>query len=335
MSDFTHDFWSLYVAVITVISIIACAVLLRSLSTRRVAKGEQVGTTGHTWDEDLAEWNNPLPRWWIWLFYITIIFSLIYLVMYPGLGSYRGYFEWTSQGQYEGEKALAAATYGPIYEKFAKQDIRAVADDPEARQIGQRLFLTYCAQCHGSDAGGSRGFPNLRDADWLYGGEPETIKTSITNGRNGIMPSLSAAVGGEEGAKDVAHYVLSLSGRTHDPLRAHRGQARFTTTCVACHGANGKGNQALGAPNLTDDVWLHGGSERAIIDTILKGRGMASAAGISVMPAHKGLLDDSRIHLLTAYVYGLSREARKPATPAVKEAKDATTTTLASTPGRR
>jgi cytochrome c oxidase cbb3-type subunit 3 len=311
MSDFTSDFWSVSIGFITVVSIIACAVLLKSLSTRRIAKTEQLDTTGHTWDEDLAEWNNPLPRWWIWLFYITIIFSLAYLVLYPGLGSYRGYFDWTSHGQYQEEQAVAAATYGPIFEKFASQDFEKVADDPQARQMGQRLFLTYCAQCHGSDAGGSRGFPSLRDNDWLYGGAPEAIKTSIRDGRNGVMPPLSAAIGGEEGARDVAHYVLSLSGRTYDPLRAHRGQAKFATTCVACHGAEAKGNQALGAPNLTDGVWLHGGSERAIVETIMNGRGMPAASGISVMPAHKGLLDENRIHLLAAYVYGLSRE-RKP-----------------------
>lgn len=311
MSDFTSDFWSLYVALITVVSIIACAVLLKSLSTRRVAKGEQVGTTGHTWDEDLAEWNNPLPRWWIWLFYITIVFSLGYLVLYPGLGSFRGYFDWTSQGQYQQEQATAAASYGPIYAKFAKEDFDKVAGDPQARHIGQRLFLTYCAQCHGSDAGGSRGFPNLRDDDWLYGGTPEAIKTSIREGRNGVMPPLSAAVGGDEGARDIAHYVLSLSGRTFDPVRAHRGQEKFATTCIACHGKDAKGNQALGAPNLTDGVWLHGGSERAIVETILKGRGMPAASGITVMPAHKNLLVENRIHLLAAYVYGLSREPRK------------------------
>lgn len=312
MSDFTHDFWSIYIAVITVVSIIACALLLKSLSTRRVAKGEQVGTTGHTWDEDLAEWNNPLPRWWIWLFYITIFFSLGYLVLYPGLGGFRGYLGWTSQSQYETEQAKAAAAYGPIFDKYAKLDLRLVAEDREARQMGQRLFLNHCAQCHGSDGGGSRGFPNLRDNDWLYGGEPEIITASITNGRNGVMPPLSAVVGGEEGAKDVAHHVLSLSGRTYDSLRAHRGRAKFATVCAACHGAEGKGNQALGAPNLTDGVWLHGGSERAIMDTILKGRGAATAAsGISVMPAHKGVLDESKIHLLAAYVYGLSREGQK------------------------
>ena len=312
MSDFTSDAWGIYIALITLISIIACAVLLKALSTKRAAPGQQVGTTGHTWDEDLTEWNNPLPRWWMWLFYITIVFSLAYLVLYPGLGRNAGYFGWSSTGQYQEEQAQAAATYGPVFDRFLKQDLKAVAADPEARQMGQRLFLTYCAQCHGSDAGGGKGFPNLRDNDWLYGGEPETIKQSITNGRNGVMPPQGVAVGGDEGAKDVAHYVLSLSGRTHDSLRAFRGKSKFMTICAACHGADGKGSKIVGAPNLTDSIWIYGGSENAIIETILKGRGTPMAVeGASVMPAHKNLLSEGKIHLLAAYVYGLSAQGQK------------------------
>lgn len=312
MSDFTSEAWGIYIALITLISIIACAVLLKALSTKRAQPGEQVGTTGHTWDEDLTEWNHPLPRWWMWLFYLTIVFSLIYLVFYPGLGSYAGYFGWSSQGQYQAEQTQAAAAYNPIFEKFLRQDLKAVAADPEARQMGQRLFLTYCAQCHGSDAKGAGEFPNLTDNDWLYGGDPETIKASITNGRNGVMPPLASVVGGDDGAKDVAHYVLSLSGRTHDNLRAFRGKSKFTTICAACHGADGKGNQTLGAPNLTDNIWIYGGAEKNIIETIMKGRGTNMATtGTSVMPAHKNLLGEGKIHLLAAYVYGLSAEWQK------------------------
>jgi cytochrome c oxidase cbb3-type subunit 3 len=311
MSDFTSDFWSIYIGLITVVSIIACGVLLFTFSSASTG-GAQGGTTGHTWDEDLEEGNNPLPRWWMWMFFITIVFGLVYLVLYPGLGSYKGTHGWSSKGQYEAEEQQASIEYGPIFEKFAKQDIRTVAADPEARAIGQRLFLTYCAQCHGSDAGGGIGFPSLRDNDWLNGGEPETIKASITDGRNGVMPALGAAIGGEEGAKDVANFVLSLSGRTHDAERAARGKAKFGTVCFACHGADGKGNKALGAPNLADNIWLYGGSEGAIVNTIIKGRGVAMAAGgVSVMPAHKSLLSESKIHLLAAYVYGLSAQPQK------------------------
>lgn len=304
MSDFVNDGWSLYIAIITLASLLACGIFLKSLSTRKLAPGEKPGTTGHVWDEDLQEWHNPLPSWWMWLFYITIVFSLVYLILYPGLGSYPGTLGWSSKGQYEDEQKNAAATFGPIFDRFLKQDVTAVAGDPEAREIGQRLFLNYCAQCHGSDAGGSRGYPNLRDADWEYGGTPEAIRTTITGGRNGMMPAMGAAIGGGEDVRDVVHFVLSLSGRTHDGLRAQRGKAKFATACAVCHGADGKGNQQIGAVNLTDDIWLHGGTEAAITETIIKGR-------TSQMPAHKDFLDEGKIHLLTAYVLGISGQARK------------------------
>ncbi len=295
MSDFFHDGWGLYIAVITVVSIVACLLLLFSMSNRRVS-----GTTGHVWDVDLIEGNNPLPRWWVWLFVITIIFSAAYLMLYPGLGSYAGKYGWSSAAQYQAEQAQAAAVYGPIVDKFLKQDIKAVAADPQAHQMGQRLFLTYCAQCHGSDAGGSRGFPSLKDSDWLYSGTPEAIRTSIAEGRNGVMPPMGAVLGGEEGARDVMHYVFRLSGRAFDGIRASRGKEKFDTVCAACHTAKGTGNPQLGAPNLIDDIWLHGGSNAAILESIVMGRSGA-------MPAHKGFLDEGKIHLLTAYVYGLAQ----------------------------
>jgi len=297
MSDFTSGFWEFYVGIITVVSILACAVLLHTMSTRRVPGGT-TQTTGHTWDEDLGEYNNPLPRWWIWLFYATIVFALVYLVLYPGLGSYSGSAKWTSRGQYEEEVKQASEQYGPLYDKYAAQDLKQVAADPDARAIGQKLFLNYCAQCHASDGGGSRGFPNLTDRDWLYGGAPETIQATIMNGRNGIMPAMGPVLG-DEGTKDVAHYVLSLSGRTFDSIRAARGKEKFVTICAACHGPDGKGNQQIGAPNLTDQIWLHGSSEASIIETISKGRN-------SVMPAHKDFLGEAKVHILAAYVYSLS-----------------------------
>lgn len=295
MSQFTSGFWDLYIAAISVVSIVACAVFLKLQSVRRGAKDD---TTGHTWDEDLAEYNNPLPRWWIWLFYITIVFSLAYLVFYPGLGSFSGTLGWSQVKQLEEETARADARFGPLFEKFAAQDVATLAKNPEALAAGQKLFLNYCAQCHASDAGGSSGFPNLADMDWLWGGTPEAIKTSIAEGRMGMMPSWREALG-EERIRDVTHYVMSLSGAAHDGARGARGKADFDTMCVACHGAQGKGNPAMGAPDLTDKVWLHGGSEAAIIETISKGR-------IDQMPAHKEKLSAAKIHLLTAYVYSLS-----------------------------
>ena len=302
MSDFVSPFWGWYVAVLTLASIVGCAVFLWFLSKAKVKKGEAVGTTGHVWDEDLAEWNNPLPKWWSNLFYITIVFALIYLVLYPGLGTFQGVLGWSSKDRFEREMAKAEETYGPIFNKFLQQDLQAVAADPQAREMGQRLFLTYCAQCHGSDARGSVGFPNLADGDWLYGGDPETIKASIANGRQGVMPPMIDAVGGPEGAKAVAHYVLSLSGRPHDAKLAEQGKEKFTV-CAACHGADAQGNPQLGAPNLTDNVWLYGGSEAVILETITRGR-------TGVMPAWGERLSPAKIHLLSAYVYGLSQQTK-------------------------
>ena len=296
MSQFTSGFWDLYIAVISVVSILACAIFLKVQSVRRSTEGD---TSGHTWDEDLTEYNNPLPRWWAWLFYLTIVFALVYLVLYPGLGSYAGKLGWTQLKQLDDETRAADARFGPIYEKFAAQEVTALAKNPEALAIGQKLFLNHCAQCHASDGGGSRGFPSLADRDWLWGGTPEAIKASIAGGRTGAMPPLGAAIGGDEGAKDVAHYVLKLAGRTHDGLRAHNGEAKFKAVCAACHGAQGKGNPQLGAPNLTDDIWLHGSSQDAIIETIMKGRS-------NQMPAHKDFLSPAKIHLLAAYVFSLS-----------------------------
>jgi cytochrome c oxidase cbb3-type subunit III len=295
VSEFTSGFWDLYIALIAVLSIVACAVFLKMQSGRKLAESE---TTGHTWDEDLVESNNPLPRWWSWLFYITVVFALVYLALYPGLGSWRGALGWSQVGQLREETAAAEKQFGPMYEKFAAMDVKALAANPQARRIGQKLFLNNCAQCHASDGGGSRGFPSLADRDWLWGGDPEAIRTSIAEGRSGVMPPFGAALG-EAGVKDVAHYVLSLSGSTHDSIRKARGEPLFKTVCAACHGADGRGNAALGAPNLTDRIWLHGAGEPTIIETVSRGR-------TSQMPAHKELLSPARIHLLSAYVWSLS-----------------------------
>jgi len=302
MSVFTSEFWDWYIAIISVASIVACAIFLKVQSVRRSTEAD---TSGHTWDEDLTEYNNPLPRWWAWSFYLTIVFGLGYLVLYPGLGSYAGKLGWTQLKQLEDENRAAEARFGPLYEKFAAQEVAALAKDRDALAVGQKLFLNHCAQCHASDGGGSRGFPNLTDRDWLWGGTPEAIKATIADGRTGTMPPLGAAVGGDEAVRDVAHYVLKLAGRTHDWLRAHNGEAKFKTVCAACHGADGKGNPQLGAPNLTDDIWLHGGTQDAIVETISKGRA-------NRMPAHKDLLSPAKIHLLTGYVYSLSQSGAPP-----------------------
>jgi len=299
MSQFTSGFWDVYIAVISVVSIVACAVFLKMQSVRKALEAD---TTGHVWDENIQEYNNPMPRWWAWLFYITVAFSLGYLVLYPGLGSYQGALGWSQLGQLEEETHAANAQFGPIYEKYARLEVAEAAKSPEALAIGQKLFLNNCAQCHASDGGGSRGFPNLTDRDWLWGGTPEAIKISITDGRRGVMPPFGPTLG-EQAARDVAHYVLSLSSGAHDSIRAARGKEKFAQICAACHGPEGKGNQALGAPNLTDGIWLHGSGEAAIVERINKG-------AQSQMPAHKDLLSAAKIHLLSAYVYSLAAPPR-------------------------
>ena len=301
MSDFVSDTWHYYVVGLVVLSLLFCIWILASNMTGRV-KGP-VELHDHIWDESLQEYNNPLPRWWMWLFWLTLIFGAIYFVLYPGLGRWQGKFGWSSVGQYKAELAVEDAVVKPIYDKYMKQDLLAVAADPEAQAMGQRLFLTYCAQCHGSDARGAKGFPNLTDSDWLHGGDPETIRTTIKGGRMGVMPPFGPALGAE-GVKDVANYVRSLSGLAHDSLRAQRGRDTFMTMCVACHGVEGKGNPLLGAPNLTDRVWLWGSTEATIIETVTNGR-------TNQMPAFVERLGEEKVHLLAAYVLSLSRAQSK------------------------
>jgi len=297
MADFTSSGWSVYIMVVTAISIVGCFWLTLSLSKGK-APGEDVGTTGHTWDETLAEYNNPLPRWWIYLFYITIVFAIVYLVLYPGFGSNKGTFGWSQVGQYEAEVKKVDEQLAPVFAKYMKMEIPQVAADPDARAMGERMFLTYCVQCHGSDARGSKGFPNLTDKDWLYGGEPATIEQTILGGRNGVMPPMGAAIGGASDVENVANYVLSLSGGAHDAVKAELGKEKFAA-CAACHGPEGKGNPALGAPNLTDNVWLYGGSLATVTETINKGR-------TNQMPSFKGLLGEGKVRVLAAYVWSLS-----------------------------
>lgn len=298
MSDFVSDFWGYYVAIITLVSIIACGVLLYSQTRRPPKGGGAAETTGHVWDVDLVELNNPLPRWWMWLFYITIVFSLGYLALYPGFGTYRGLLGWSSVQQLNEETARAEAVYGPMFAEFRNMNETQLASDSRAMAMGERLYLNNCAQCHGSDGRGSRGFPDLTDRDWLHGGSFATIKESVRNGRHGIMPPMAAAVGSAQDVENVAHYVLSLSGSGHDSLRGQLGRSKFGV-CAACHGADGKGNPALGAPNLTDRIWLHGGSVTAIVNAVTRGID-------NQMPAHLDILGADRAHVVAAYVWRLS-----------------------------
>ncbi|MFK7964846.1 MAG: cytochrome-c oxidase, cbb3-type subunit III [Burkholderiaceae bacterium] len=309
MADFFSSGWSIFIAVATIVSIIACYVLALAMSRGKVLADEDgnIQSTGHVWDENLTELNNPLPKWWLYLFYITCIFSVIYLVLYPGLGAYQGLLGWSQTGQYETEVAKVKERVAPLYAKYTGQKISDVAEIPEAVEMGQRLYLTYCIQCHGSDARGSVGFPSLVDNDWLGGGTPAYIKQTILNGRNAVMPPMAAALGPD--VDNVAHYVASLSDLAHDDIKAARGKEKFGT-CAACHGADGKGNAAIGAPNLTDDIWLHGVGVAAIANVV--NNGVQNA-----MPAFSNLVDDGPAHVLAAYVWSLSKEARAQA-PAAK-----------------
>ena len=300
MSDFTSNFWSVYVAGITLVSIFACVILLW-VTARKKVPATADNSTGHVWDEDLREMNNPLPRWWVGLFIITVIFAGVYLALYPGLGTNAGALNWTSQNQYQVEMEKARAAMQPVYAKYVAMPAEQLAKEPQAMAIGERLFANNCAGCHGSDARGSKGFPNLTDNDWLYGGSHDKIKESITAGRAGNMPPMAAAVGTAEDVKNVAQYVLSLSGSPHDSVAAGLGKAKFGA-CAACHGPEGKGNQALGAPNLTDKVWLHGWGEQAIVSIVTNGKN-------NVMPPQARLLSPEQIHVLGAYVWNLSQTA--------------------------
>ncbi len=298
MNDFINSFWPYFIAVITIVGILGCAILLWLTSKIKVASSNGDNTSGHVWDEDIVEMNNPLPRWWVWLFIITIIFGFIYLALYPGLATYNGSKGWTQENQYEAEVAEANEALKPIYAKFVDMPIEELATLPVAKSIGERLYMNNCSQCHASDARGSRGFPNLTDSDWLHGGSPEKIQETITNGRNGMMPPMGAMIGSDEDIKNLANYVLSLSGSMHDAAKAGLGKEKFAA-CAACHGPEGQGNQALGAPNLTDNVWLHGAGEAAIIDRIKNGK-------VNQMPAQKDKLTPEQIKVLAAYIWGLS-----------------------------
>lgn len=295
-------FWSAWVTVITLAVILGCTWLLLATRKSQPHQDTTEETLGHEFD-GIAEYDNPLPKWWFQMFIGTVIFGLAYLIMYPGLGTFQGLLGWSSHGQWEEEMQHAEETYKPVFAKYAAlpvEELVANSENANGLKMGQRMFANNCSLCHGTAATGAHGFPNLTDADWLYGGDANTIKASISNGRSGSMPPWGAVLG-EEGVRDVTSYVLSLSGGEVDSESAARGQTQFQALCTACHGADAKGVAALGAPNLTDNVWLYGGSFEKVAHSIRNGRN-------GVMPAHKDLLSDEKVHLITAYVYSLSNK---------------------------
>lgn len=292
------NFWSFYIIAIVALNIGGCAWLL--MWTRKMDRDDMPadGTTGHVYD-GIREYNNPLPRWWLWLFWITIFFALVYLTLYPGLGKFKGVLGWSSQSELARDEKDYQAQYGTIYANYAKMPFEELAKDDRAMKIAGRLFANNCAACHGADAHGGRGFPNLTDNDWLYGGEPDRIYETIMEGRNGMMPAWKDILG-EQGIKEATSYVLSLSGRENlDQKLVAAGQEKFATNCAACHGTDGKGNPMMGAPNLSDTTWLYGGSQGTVIKTLTEGRN-------GHMPAQKDNLGPERVHLLAAYVWSMS-----------------------------
>jgi cytochrome c oxidase cbb3-type subunit 3 len=297
MSDFFSNGWSIFVAAATILGLVACLLLLAVAARHRVMAKDN--STGHIWDVDLRELNNPLPRWWMWLFIITVVFSAIYLVFFPGVGSLPGTLGWSSAGQHAAEQAAARASLTQVYARYVSMDAEALIKEPAAMAMGERLYINNCAACHGSDGKGSKGFPNLTDADWLGAGTPDYIQKTITAGRNGNMPPMAAALGDPASVRNVAQYVLSLSNSSNDAVAAQLGKPKFAV-CAACHGADGKGNPLLGAPNLTDNIWLHGFGEAAITEMVNKGK-------VNQMPAFGERLAPEQIHVLAAYVASMSR----------------------------
>ncbi len=299
MADFTSGFWTWFISLTTIASIIGLLIFLLKCSKR--SEGEdpnKVETMGHVWDENLEELNNPLPRWWFYSFIFTLVWGVAYLIFYPGLGAYAGLLGWSQTRQLEEEMQLANDKYGPLYEQFHNTDIAILSKDEEALKIGERLYASYCTTCHGSDARGARAYPNLRDGDWLYGGNPEQIKTTIMQGRHAAMPAWGEILTHKD-IFNVASYVEKLAGREVDSMHASLGGDIFQKNCSVCHGPDGKGNIMLGAPNLTDDIWLYGGSQKKITESIISGRN-------GIMPAHKEFLGEAKVHILTAYIYSLS-----------------------------
>lgn len=293
-------FWSTVVTIVILLNIIGGYLLIRWVAKPNKGEAKEGEVTGHVWDDDLRELNNPMPRWWLYMFYIGIVWGLIYLLMYPGFANYPGLLGWTAEKKYNDEVIEANEIYGPVFSKYAETPLVELSKNKEANLVGQRLFVNYCAQCHGSDAGGSRGYPNLTDNDWIWGGSPDDIKYTITKGRNAVMAAWGPILKPIE-IEYLAEHVMSLSGRKHKATDAQRGKELFANYCAVCHQADGTGNPLLGAPNLADKVWLYGASRNKIIETITYGRK-------GHMPAHLEFLGEDKVHILAAYVYSLSNK---------------------------
>lgn len=290
------SFWSMWIIILTSITIVGLIWIL--FANRKAEQQPDEKTTGHEYD-GIQEYDNPLPAWWFYMFVLTIVWGVGYLVIYPGMGNFPGLLGWTQLGQHSNEVAVADEKYRAMRDRYMALPVEEIASDPAVRKMGMRMFGNNCAQCHGGDAKGSYGFPNLADGDWIFGGSAADIKASITNGRQAAMPAWGSIIG-DQGVSDVTAYVLSINGREADEAKAAAGEKVYQTYCVACHGADGTGNPALGAPNLKNGIWLYGGNAEQISHSVRAGRN-------GLMPAHKDMLSEDKIHILAAYVYGLSQ----------------------------
>ena len=313
-----HDmttFWHWWIVILTLANIAGIYWLIRWTSKKRYGEVPEGAEMGHSWD-GVVELNTPLPRWWLYMFYLTIVFAIIYLLLYPGLGQFQGFLGWSSgnmlnleDSQYIREQQRAEERYGQIFASMAERSMTSLSQDFDALTTGRRLYLNYCSTCHGSDAGGAMGFPNLRNGVWQWGGEPNAIKHTILHGinydgsaqtRRGEMPGMGAALG-DEGVENVAHYVLQLSGRPDaDAEKADAGAQQYAMFCAGCHGPDGTGMTIMGAPDLTANVWTYGGSLGAIKESIAVGRK-------GMMPGFGAFLGEDRVHVLSAYIYSLNR----------------------------
>ena len=291
-------FWAWFVAAGTIAFVIWCIWLVSWSAKQGPQNKEDEDLVGHKWDDDLEEWNNPAPKWWLYLYFITLIWGVGYMLAYPGIAAYEGVLGWSQEGQYEEEMQAANDRYEPIYTRFYEMDFEALAADPEAQKLGASLYAGYCTTCHGSDARGAKGYPNLTDNDWIWGNSEAQITASIAQGRNAIMPQLAAALGGDAGVDNMVRYVRSLSGLVEADEATMSAQPMYVALCSACHNADGSGNVLLGGPNLTDDIWLYGSSDIDVRETIVNGRN-------GIMPPHGEFLGEKRTRILAAYVSSL------------------------------
>lgn len=303
------EFWSWWVALLSIgCWLFVTGTLIFVLKMRPTL--EEDGTTGHVYD-GIKEYDKPMPRWWLAVFWMSIVWAVFYVLLYPSLGNWKGIatveqldgtkVHWTAVNEMEADFAKNNQVFLDNFEKrFAGMSVLDLSDDPRALKIGQSLFRQNCAVCHGSNARGAAGFPNLTDNDWIYGGSPEKIVETLQKGRIAAMPAWQEQLG-ESGVRATAEYVMSVSGRGGlNGALVTEGADLFKKNCSVCHGANAAGNPALGAPNLTDNIWLYGGDRATIQHTLRHGR-----AG--VMPVFADTLGEERIQLVAAYVYQLSK----------------------------